>query len=596
MDGWMGKLARVDLTTGQITIEPIAPELLEKYIGGRGLGARLLYDEVPQTVEPLAPENKLIFTVGPLTGTKVPTSGRFSVTTKSPLTGTIFDSNSGGFWGVKFKRCGFDALIVQGRSAFPVYLVIKDNQLELKQAKALWGQDVSATTEQLLAAEGTKASVACIGPAGENLVKMASIINDGSRALGRGGVGAVMGSKNLKAIVVDGTQQTKVADPEKLEFVLYETNKWLKANPITSQALPEFGTAVLVNLFNELGIFPTRNFQAGQFEAAEQISGERLAETLTVKKRGCYACPIQCTRVTRVKGQEGEGPEYESIWSLGAQCGISDLETITEANYLCNRLGLDTISTGVTLGCAMELQQRGLLPENYNQLIFGAAEKLLESIEAIAYRQGLGDDLAEGSRRFAEKYAAPQYAMQVKGLEFPAYDPRGVQGMGLAFATSNRGACHLRAYMVGPEVLGVPKMVDRFSTGGKAGLTINFQNANTAMDTLTLCRFMGLAVSEEYFARLLTAVTGITYQTQDLHIVGERIWNLERLYNLREGFTAADDNLPDRLLHEPLPAGPSAGHTVDLAPMLKEYYRFRGWDSEGIPTEQKLARLGLGVE
>lgn len=591
MHGWMGKLARVDLSARKITIEPIPRELLSRYIGGRGLGARILYDEVPPAVQPLEPENRLIFTVGPLTGTRVPTSGRFSVTTKSPLTGTIFDSNSGGIWGVRFKRCGFDALIVQGKSDVPVYISIKDDQLEIKDARALWGLDVPSTTGLLLAEEGEKASVACIGPAGENLVKMASIMNDVTRALGRGGVGAVMGSKNLKAIVVDGTQKVQVADAEKLDFVLYETNKWLKANPITSQGLPEFGTAVLVNLFNELGIFPTRNFQAGQFEGAEAISGETLAETLTVKKRGCYACPIQCTRVTMVKGREGEGPEYESLWSLGAQCGIADLETIAEANFLCNRLGLDTISTGVTLGCAMELTQRGLLNSSLN---FGDVEKLLPAIEAIAHRQGLGDELAEGSRRLTEKYSAPQYAMQVKGLEFPAYDPRGVKGMGLAFATSNRGACHLRAYMVGPEVLGVPKMVDRFSTGGKAGLTINFQNANAAMDTLILCRFMGLAVSEEYFARLLTAVTGITYQPQDLHLVGERIWNLEKLYNLREGFTSADDNLPERLLKEPLTAGPAAGHTVDLDPMLKEYYRFRGWDSNGIPTGKKLAQLGLG--
>jgi aldehyde:ferredoxin oxidoreductase len=582
----------VDLSAGKITIEAIPLETLHQYVGGRGLGAKILYEEVSPQVQPLNPENKLIFTVGPLTGTRVPTSGRFSVTTKSPLTGTIFDSNSGGIWGVRFKRCGFDALIVEGKSPLPVYLTIQDDQLAIKPAHALWGLDVPSTTALLLAEEGEKASVACIGPAGENLVKMASIMNDIFRALGRGGVGAVMGSKNLKAIVVNGSQQVQVADQEKLDFVLYETNKWLKAIPITSQGLPEFGTAVLVNLFNELGIFPTRNFQAGQFAGAEAISGETLAETLTVKKRGCYACPIQCTRVTMVKGQESEGPEYETLWSLGAQCGIAHLETIVEANMLCNRLGLDTISTGVTLGCAMELAQRGLLDSGLN---FGDVEKLIPTIESIAYRRGLGDELAEGSRRLAEKYHAPQYAMQVKGLEFPAYDPRGVKGMGLAFATSNRGACHLRAYMVGPEILGVPKMVDRFATGGKAGLTINFQNANAAMDTLILCRFIGLAVSEEYFARLLSAVTGVSYQPQDLHLTGERIWNLERLYNLREGFTFADDNLPERLLSEPLPEGPAAGHTVDLQPMIKEYYRFRGWDSMGVPSAKKLAQLGLEV-
>lgn len=590
MFGWMGKIIRIDLDNYEVKVDTIAETIYRQYIGGRGLGAYLLYRETDPGLDPLSPQNPLIFTVGPLTGTKVPTSGRFSLSTKSPLTGTIFDSNAGGVWGVKFKRCGFDALYIKGKAAEPVYIVIKNDQIQIKAAAELWGRDTRETTELLKQKEGSQVSVACIGPAGENLVKYAAIINDYSRALGRGGVGAVMGAKNLKAIVVDGEKKVPVADPERLDFVVYETNKWLKANPITSQGLPEFGTAVLVNLFNELGILPTRNFQQSQFERAEDISGERLAETLTIKRSGCYACPIQCSRVTKVGEQSGEGPEYETIWSFGAQCGIADLELITRANYLCNLLGLDTISTGSTIGCAMELAEKGHLTED---LAFGSREKILELIEFIAYRRSIGNDLAEGSKRLAEKYGAPELAMQVKGLELPAYDPRGTQGMGLALATSNRGACHLRAYMVGPEVLGVPKLVDPYSPAGKAGLTINFQNINAAMDTLVLCRFIGLAVSEEYFARLLTAVTGINYQPQDLHIIGERIWNLERLFNLKAGFSAADDTLPPRLLKEPVQSGPAAGMVVQLETIVREYYHYRGWDKQGVPTPAKLRQLGL---
>lgn len=588
--GWMGKILRVDLSTGQIAEEDLQDNVRTTWLGGRGLGASILFKEVPANCDALGPENKLIFATGPLTGTRVPTSGRFSVTTKSPLTGTIFDSNAGGVWGVRFKRCGYDALIIEGESPKPVYLSITDDGAAICDAGHLWGLDVHAASSRLEAESGRGVSVACIGPAGERMVKMAAIINDRHRALGRGGVGAVMGAKKLKAVAVGGSKKVPVAEPDQLDFVVYETNKWLKANPITSQGLPEFGTAVLVNLFNELGVFPARNFQQSYFSDALNICGETLAETITVKRRGCYGCPIQCARVTRAGSEEGEGPEYESIWALGPQCGIGDLEVIARANYLCNRLGLDTISTGVTIGCAMELREKGIFSSGPT---FEDARALLETIKKIAFREGIGDLLAEGADRFAGGLGAPEYAMQVKGLELPAYDPRGLQGMGLGFATSNRGACHLRAYMVGPEVLGVPKMVDRFATGGKAGLTIVQQNVSAAVDSLIICRFAGLAVSEEYFVRLLSAVVGIKYQTQDLHVIGERIWNLERLYNLRAGFGARDDTLPGRLLHQPVAEGPSRGCTVKLDEMLGEYYRFRGWDQSGAPTAKKLRSLGL---
>jgi aldehyde:ferredoxin oxidoreductase len=364
----------------------------------------------------------------------------------------------------------------------------------------------------------------------------------------------------------------------------------LKANPVTSQGFPEFGTAVLVNIMNTMGAFPTRNFQQVQFEEAEAISGEAIAETILVKNTACWACPIACTRWTRVGAKEGEGPEYESVWALGAACGIGDLAAITEANYLCNDLGLDTISAGSTLACAMELTEKGLLASD---LRFGQADMLAPMLNTIALRQGVGDALAEGSARLAKACGAPELSMAVKGLEVPAYDPRGMQGQGLLYATSNRGACHMRGNMVGSEVLGLPKLIDRFLYRGKAGFVILHQNMAAVIDSLVVCKFVNVAVADEYLARALTATVGIEYSTGDIHRVGERIWNLERLFNIREGFTKADDTLPKRLLEEPVSDGPTGGWIVHLEPMLDEYYRGRGWDKNGVPTPATLKRLGL---
>jgi aldehyde:ferredoxin oxidoreductase len=346
-----------------------------------------------------------------------------------------------------------------------------------------------------------------------------------------------------------------------------------------------------MNVVNAIGALPTRNFQQSQFEGAEQISGEQITETILVKNQACWACPISCTRVTRANGQEGEGPEYESTWAFGAQCGIDDLETIAKANYLCNDLGLDTISVGNTIGCAMELVERGVVE---SELRFGRADLLLETIGDIGYRRGLGDEMAEGSYRFAAAYGLPELSMSVKKLEMPAYDPRGMQGQGLLYSTSNRGACHMRGNMLGPEVLALPRLIDRFATQGKAGIVAVHQDSAAVIDSLVICKFTNMAVAEEYFARQLAAVTGEAFTADDLMEVGERVWNLERLYNLREGFTRADDTLPPRLLEEPVAEGPSAGYTVNLEPMIEEYYQFRGWDDEGRPTAQKLDELQLG--
>lgn len=589
MDGWAGKILDINLGTGSIISHQLEMNMARLFVGGRGLGARLLWDLVGPEVEPLSPGNALIFAVGPLTATGYQTSNRFSVTTKSPLTGTVLDANSGGFWGMQFKKAGYDVLIVRGRAEHPAWIEIKNDQVAIRDATELWGMRVRALTATL-GQNDNKRNVLCIGPAGENQVRLAAIMNDGQRSLARGGPGAVMGSKNLKAIVVEGKDRPTIEDTDRFKFLLYETRKLLKASPLTSQALPEFGTSVVMNIVNNVGALPTRNYQHSQFEQAEAISGEKLTETYLVKNSSCWACPIGCTRISQTEKVKGEGPEFETLWAFGAACGVADLAAIIEANALCNDLGLDTISCGATIACGMELTEKGHVDSD---LRFGRADLLAPTIETMAYRRGLGDKLAEGSLRFAAKHGHPELSMSVKGLEMPAYDPRGMQGQGLLYATSNRGACHMRGNMLGLEVLGLPKLIDRFQVQGKSSFVILHQNSNAAIDSLVICKFTNLGVADEYFARTLSAVTGVPYATSDLIRVGERVWNLERLYNLREGFTRQDDTLPPRLLTEAVLDGPSKGWVSQLEPMLNEYYRARGWDAHGVPRAAKLTELEL---
>ncbi|MHB1419920.1 MAG: aldehyde ferredoxin oxidoreductase family protein [Bacillota bacterium] len=590
MHGWMGRVLYVNLTDRKVDIRPFGEQMGLEYLGGRGLGARILYDRVGPGVKAMDPDSIMVFAAGPLTGTSTPMSGRVSLTAKSPLTGTIFDSNAGGHWGVRFKRCGFDALVITGKAPCPVYLEIYRDRVEIVDAAGLWGKETQDACSLLRSCGGKNSSALAIGPAGEHLVKFASISVDGRRSFGRGGLGAVMGSKHLKGIVVRGEDPVGIADTEKMRFVVYEVQKLLKANPITSQALGEFGTGVLMNIMNEAGVLPANNFRKSFFDQAPQISGEAVTDKLLVKRSSCHGCPVGCGRVTRTERDSGDGPEYETLWALGAQCGIGDLDTVAEANYLCNRLGLDTISTGSTVACAMELSERGDLP---GDLAFGQGDRLKELIKQIAFRQGLGAELAEGSREFARAHGVEELAMQVKGLELPAYDPRGLQGQGLGFATSNRGGCHLRGNMLGPEILGTPKLIDRLAVRGKAGVLIVLQHGSAALDSLVMCKFSSFALGDEYFARLLTAVTGQEFQAQDLQKIGERIWNLERLYNQREGFGKKEDTLPPRLLQEPSTGTRGQGKVVSLEEMLEEYYRFRGWDQQGVPTPEKLRGLGL---
>jgi aldehyde:ferredoxin oxidoreductase len=409
-----------------------------------------------------------------------------------------------------------------------------------------------------------------------------------------------MGSKRVKAIAVKGNRKVKIANEAEFKVCVKRAVEVINKNPVTKTGLPTLGTAILVNIINELGVFPTNNYQRGVYNDADGISGEKLAERFLIRRYHCATCPIGCGRETKTSRKQGGGPEYETIWALGAECGVNDLEAITEANYLCNELGLDTISTGSTIGCAMELRNTFGVPDSVTEgepgelrLEFGDARTMLKLVEQIGTREGLGAELAEGSYRFAERYGHPEVSMTVKKLEMPAYDPRGLQGMGLAYATSNRGGCHLRSYMVSPEVLGIPAHVDRFKTEGKADLVILFQNLFAAVDSLIFCKFTTFAWAPSHYASQLRAATGSDFFERDIFEVGERIYNLERLFNLREGFTKADDTLPDRLLDTPLEDGHSKGRVVQLEPMLKEYYRLRGWGENGEPTRSKLDALGI---
>lgn len=592
--GYANRILLVDLTGGELEEEPLDPEIASCFIGGRGYAAKLLYDMLKPGTEPFSPNNPLIFMTGPLTGL-APTGGRSTVSSKSPATGTIFYSNVGGFWGMELKKAGYDGVVVKGKARKPVYLLIKDGEAVLRDASRLWGRRVGETVRALREKEG-RVRVLCIGPAGENLVKFAGILDDGYRAAGRGGMGAVMGSKRLKAIAVRGSMGIKPVNEHAFRRSYRELQELLKGHPVTGDALGRFGTLMLMNPINKHGILPVRNFREGVFQHADRISGETLAKYL-VKKKPCALCPIACGRYMKIRGVETYGPEFETAWSLGPQCLISDPVVIAKANNLCNDLGLDTISMGNTLGFAMECSEKGLIKE---KLGFGDGEALLKLIEDTAYRRGLGDLLAEGTRGMSLRIGggSEAFAMNVKGLELPAYDPRGARGQALSYATSNRGGCHLQSYMIAQEVLSLPEYLDNLETRGKAGLVKAKEEVFAVLDSLIVCKFTTFAVFTSFefeagvYARLLTTATGFYFDEAELKKAGERIINLERCFNVREGFSSRDDRLPERL-GEPLSRGPVKGETAKVEAMLQEYYRLRGWDPRGVPGEKKLRELGL---
>ncbi len=595
----MGKILRVNLTERSVKVEELNEEIAKGFIGARGLAEKILYDEVDPKTDPLSPKNKLIFATGPLTGTIAPTGGRYDLVTIGALNHRIAASNSGGFFGAELKLAGYDLLIVEGKADKPVYIWINDEHVEIKDASHLWGKDVYETTDRITEELGDKKiKVACIGQAGENLVKFSAVMNDKYRAAGRTGVGAVMGSKALKAIAVRGTKKVKIASEAKFKEAMKKAMDLIKSNGVTSQGLPTYGTMVLNNIIDQHGLYPTRNFQDGTFEHVEDVSGEKLKETYLTKNRACFACPIGCGRVCRLPdGEEGEGPEYETSWAFSADCGVNDLIAVIKANNLCNKYGLDTISTGATIAAAMELYEKGYLKDEELQggpkLNFGNAEAITYYTKATALREGLGDKLAEGSLKFAQNYGHPELSMSAKGQELPAYDPRGAQGHALEYATSNRGGCHVRGYMISPEILGIPEKLDPFSTEGKAKWVKIFQDLTAIIDSEGLCLFTSFALSLEEYTELYNAVVGTNYSPDEMLKLGEKIWNLEKLFNLKAGFGKGDDTLPERFLKEPMPSGAAKGQVVQLGKTLPEYYKLRGWNEEGIPTDEKLRELGL---
>ncbi len=592
------KKIKVDLTKGEVSIEKIDEKESKKFIGGRGLATKWLYDAGIAKVDPLSPENKIVFINGPLTGSNSPTAGRYMVVTKQPLNNKIGSANSGGVWGAKLKYAGYDAIEVDGKSDKPVYLFIEGDHVELKDASDLWGKVSSDVDGIMKERYGDDSSSLYIGPAGENQSLLACVLNDTDRAAGRGGAGAVMGSKNLKAITIK--QKNGVMEPYDKEAMMKafkESIAIIQENEVTSTGLPTYGTAVLVNIINSIGALPTNNWQEAYFEDAEDISGERLADTSLVKNSHCHRCPIGCGRVVKVKDRVIGGPEYEPIWAYGSDLGNKDLDSINRANELCNEYGLDAISFPCTLAAAMELYQRGIITEEELEgqpsLEWGDADAIIEWTEKAGKADGeLATLMADGSDKLCEKYNAKEYSMASKKLELPAYDARAIQGIGLNYATSNRGGCHVRGYTVSPEVMGLPEQHDRTTTEGKPELVKVFQDLTAAIDSLGVCLFTSFALGAPEYAALYNAATNSNLTPDELVEAGERIYNLERLFNKEAGMTADEDALPKRLTDEPIPSGPSKGMVSKLDEMLPKYYEVRGW-KDAFPTDETIKKLGL---
>ncbi len=613
---WAGKLLRVNLTNGTVKSEPLNMDWARAYLGSRGLASKYLVSEIDPKVDPLSADNKIIWATGPLTGTMASTGGRYTVVTKGPLTGAIACSNSGGHWGAELKMAGWDMVIFEGKSAKPVYLAISDDTAELRDASHLWGKSVWETEEIIKKShQDPLTRVSSIGKAGENQVLFAAVVNDLHRAAGRSGVGAVMGSKNLKAIAVRGTLGVgNIADPKAFMEVTFAKKKILAENGVTGQGLPTYGTQVLMNVINEIGALPTRNFRDVQFEGAKDISAEAMAtprktdgKKHLVTNQACFGCTIACGRISKIDqthfsvenkpqywGASG-GLEYEAAWALGAANGVNDLEALQYANVICNEQGMDPITFGATVAAVMELYDLGILTKEQIGIDapFGSAQALCRLAEMTATGEGFGQEIGQGSKRLCAKYGKPELSMTVKGQEFPAYDGRGIQGMGLTYATSNRGACHLRSYTVASEVLGIPVKTDPLSAEGKPELVIAFQDATAAFDSAGVCIFTSFAWGLPDVADQVTAACGPEFTLENMAKIGERIWNMERDFNNQAGFTAKDDTLPPRLLNEPAKTGPAKGLVSKLPEMLPKYYAARGWDDNGQLKAETRARLGL---
>ncbi len=603
LGGYAGKILRADLTREAVKISSLDEKKAEKFIGGKGLGAKILYDSVKPGIDPFSPENRLIFASGPLTASLAPSSARSTVVTKSPLTGIFLDTQFGGSFGVEMKLAGFDCVVIHGKAAQPTCLWIHDSSAEFLDASGLWGKGCFETEGRLKKRLGDGAKVASIGPAGEGLVRYACITFERYRQAGRGGAGAVMGAKNLKAMVVQGAGKIRVANSKGLKEAVKAANERIKNNHFTPLRR-RYGTPLWVAPVNSAALLPTRNFSTGVFEGADRISGETMKDKIVKKDGACYNCPIACWKYVCVDSgkyiiDEFVGPEYETIALMGSNCGVDSIEDIAYANLLCDDFGLDTISTGNVIGFAMECYEKGLIGKEDTEgleLKFGNADAEIEMVQRIAFRKGLGNLLAEGVKSAASKIkkGSERFAMHVKGLELPGYDPRGAFGMALAYATSERGACHQRAWTVNAEIRG--RLKPRYSVEGRAEFVKNAQDGRAMCFSLVLCDFMPFKT--KHFVDLLNTATGFGLTENEYVEAGERIWNLTRLFNIREGMTRRDDTLPPRIMQEPLLDGVAKGQMVTkdmLDAMLDEYYALRGWNKNGIPTQKKLNELGLAA-
>jgi aldehyde:ferredoxin oxidoreductase len=601
LGGYTNRVAWIDLTTGQVDYKGIDEEDARKYIGGRGLGVKYVLDNGPQ-VAPLSPDNIMCIMTGPLTGTRVKMSGRAVIVTKSPLTGTVTDSHHGGWSGARLKWAGFDGLVFKGKAEKPTYAYVEDGKVTLEDASEVWGKGVHNTVKYMQEKYGEDdVSVMAIGPAGEELVRFACVINEDNRASGRGGTGAVAGSKNLKCVVVKAAK--KVPEPADLEAFREADSQAVQYIMDTITTAPGtgdlhvHGTNVLMNMANEIGGLPTRNAQRSDFAQADAIGGETVKESILVGNPTCYACPVACKKEVEItegphKGLHMESVEYESTWALGAACDNDDVKAIAAMIDRCNDYGLDTIEAGNALALAMEATEKEIIKDG---LAWGDTDGMLEMIGKIALRRDLGDDLAEGPARAAEKWGAPEISMSVKGQSIPAYDPRGIKGMGIGYATSNRGACHLRGYTPAAEVvgwvLGEESEADPLEWKGKAQLLATFQNVYGFTDSLDVCKFGTFAIPLTVYAGLYSAVTGVPLDVDGLLELGERVYNLERYYNNLTGFGEGSDYLPERFLKE-TGTGAASESVCELDQMLEEYYAIRGWE-KGVVSERKLIELGI---
>ncbi len=605
LGGYANRIAWIDLTAGKVEFKPVPEEDAKKYIGGRGLGVKFVYDNGPK-VDPLSPENILCFMNGPLTGSEANMSGRMAVVTKSPLTGTVTDSHHGGWSAARLRWSGFDGLVFKGKAEKPTYAYIHDDKLELLDASEVWGKSVHETMKFFKEKYGEKdLTVIAIGPAGENLVKFACWINENDRASGRGGTGCVGGSKNLKAIVIKADKKlTKAADRDAWKAAHDRSLKNIMAEEnITSPrkgGLSVYGTNVLMNITSSIGALPTKNSMLTSYgENAEKISGEYIVNNLLVDNPTCHACPVACKKEVEVKdgpykGLRMESVEYEPAWSVGANCGNNDARLVAKMIDLSNDYGFDAIEVGHPLSVWMEASEKGYT-KGEGKLEWGDPDGMTKAAEMISKREGFGDVMANGANAVAEYFGHPELAMTCKGQGIPAYDPRGLKGEGLGYATSNRGACHLRAYTPAAELGVMPfnsLKVDPIEWKGKGGLVKVFQEVHAFSDSMDICKFSAFAMGAEEYAMQYSAMVGVPFTADDVLKTGERIYNLERHYNNLAGFGAGSDVLPKRFLEEPSTMPGSLGHVCELDNMLEEYYAARGWEN-GVVPEAKLVELGI---